>query len=86
MWKNIWNIDTKKIRVLLLFQIATRYILNQSIWNWDSDSTLERTFLYGNRYFKLAHLACLPYENERIAFISDRYTTNFTEPLFETDI
>jgi len=29
---------------------------------------------------------CLPYENAGFAFISHRYTTNFTEPLYETDI
>jgi len=47
---------------------------------------LERKFKYGNRNFQLAFLICWPYENECFAFISDRYTLKFTEPIYEPEI
>jgi len=36
--------------------------------------------------YKLAYFICWFYENNWFAFISDRYTINFTEPVYETDI
>jgi len=69
--------------------ISNRYTINFAEpvhKNCVYDGNLKRKFLYGIRYFLLAYLKFWPYENERFAFNSDRYTIKFTEPLYETEL
>jgi len=56
------------------------------IRNWDWDRILKGKFISGNRYFRLSFLKCWPYENERFAFISDRYIIKFKENVYEAKI